>query len=132
MNEDSLIETIRTASRTIVRELGFMRTTLAGTEFSPSAVHALLEIERQEMMTAAQLVLVLGLDKSSVSRMVGKLMRAGLLIETAGEDDTRLKPLCLSATGRQTVAGSTPMGGNRLRRHWRICTHCSNKPLLRD
>ncbi|MGQ6385614.1 bifunctional helix-turn-helix transcriptional regulator/GNAT family N-acetyltransferase [Serratia sp. IR-2025] len=104
MNEDSLIETIRTASRTIVRELGFMRTTLAGTEFSPSAVHALLEIERQEMMTAAQLVLVLGLDKSSVSRMVGKLMRAGLLIETAGEDDTRLKLLCLSATGRQTVA----------------------------
>ncbi|WP_342212198.1 hypothetical protein [Roseitalea porphyridii] len=35
---------IRDASRRLVRELGFMQATLAGTDLSPSAVHAIIEI----------------------------------------------------------------------------------------
>ncbi|PIN63827.1 hypothetical protein CKQ90_29775, partial [Klebsiella pneumoniae] len=51
-----------------VRELGFMSTTLAATHYSPSAVHTLLEVSMRGEMTAAQLVTLLGLEKSSVSR----------------------------------------------------------------
>ncbi|BCP51425.1 MarR family transcriptional regulator [Kaistia sp. 32K] len=100
-----LIDEIRSASRQIVRELGFMDPTLAGTAYSASAVHALLEVERRESMTAAELVQVLKLEKSSISRMIGKLVRAGELAETAGAGDGRVKPLRLTSQGLRTVAG---------------------------
>lgn len=100
-----LVDEIRSASRRIVRELGFMDPTLAGTAHSASAVHALLEIERRGSMTAAQLVQALRLEKSSISRMVGKLVSAGELMEAAGAEDGRVKLLVLTAQGAQTVAG---------------------------
>jgi DNA-binding MarR family transcriptional regulator len=65
----------------MVRELGFMNTTLAATHYSPSAVHTLLEVSVRGAMTAAQLVTLLGLEKSSVSRMVARLLAAGELEE---------------------------------------------------
>ncbi|NWA02301.1 helix-turn-helix domain-containing GNAT family N-acetyltransferase [Pseudomonas gingeri] len=102
--DPSLVEEIRSASRTMVRELGFMRATLAGTDYSASAVHALLEVEAAGAMTAARLVQVLGLEKSSVSRMMGKLIDAGELRETLSAEDARAKQLLLTEQGRQTVA----------------------------
>ena len=66
MPDTPLIQQIRTASRLMVRELGFMSTTLAATHYSPSAVHTLLEVSMRGEMTAAQLVTLLGLEKSSV------------------------------------------------------------------
>lgn len=63
MTSSPLIDEIRTASRLMVRELGFMRATLAATDYSPSAVHTLLEISLRGAMTAAQLVQILGLGK---------------------------------------------------------------------
>ncbi|MGO3570299.1 MAG: MarR family transcriptional regulator, partial [Serratia grimesii] len=38
------LHSIRDASRHLVRELGFMGSTLAETDLPPSAVHALIEI----------------------------------------------------------------------------------------
>lgn len=99
-----LIDSIRSASRLMVRELGFMRTTLANTDYSPSAVHALLEMEARGSVTAAQLVNILGLEKSSVSRMVRKLIKAGEIMEAMGEDDGRVKLLSLTNQGVRTVA----------------------------
>jgi len=98
----ALIEEIRTASRTMVREFGFLRATLAATDYSASGVHALLEIEAGDGVSAAQLAQSLGLEKSSVSRMVGKLIKAGEIEERAAED-ARVKLLQLTAQGRQTV-----------------------------
>jgi DNA-binding MarR family transcriptional regulator/GNAT superfamily N-acetyltransferase len=99
----ALIEQIRGASRTMVREWGFMRATLAATDYSPSAVHTLLEIETQGALSAAQLVQLLDLDKSSVSRMVGKLIKAGEVVESA-DADGRVKRLQLTTQGKRTVA----------------------------
>ena len=76
MTSSPLIDEIRTASRLMVRELGFMSATLAATDYSPSAVHTLLEISLRGAMTAAQLVQILGLEKSSVSRMLARLVTA--------------------------------------------------------
>lgn len=98
-----LIDQIRGASRTMVRELGFMRATLAGTQYSPSAVHTLLEIEAHGALAAARLVQLLDLEKSSVSRMVAKLIKAGELEESAGVDG-RVKRLQLTKQGQRTVA----------------------------
>ncbi|RZL06330.1 MAG: MarR family transcriptional regulator, partial [Rubrivivax sp.] len=54
-------------------------------------------------MTAAELVQLLRLEKSSVSRMLGRLVAAGELKESAGDDDARVKHLQLTARGKRTV-----------------------------
>lgn len=100
----ALIDRIRSASRRMVRELGFMQATLASTDYPPSAVHAILEIGIHRSLTSMQLAEVLGLEKSSVSRMVRKLIDAGELKETVSAEDARAKPLALTAKGRRTLA----------------------------
>ncbi|MFS2123307.1 GNAT family N-acetyltransferase [Pseudomonas sp. Pseusp97] len=101
--DPSVVEQIRSASRTMVRELGFMRTTLAGTDYSPSAVHALLELGSCGALTAVQLVQFLGLEKSSVSRMLARLVQAGEVGQGSGDDDARTKQLYLTEQGKRTV-----------------------------
>ncbi|ARU04920.1 MarR family transcriptional regulator [Comamonas serinivorans] len=102
-SEMALVESIRAASRTLVRELGFMKATIAATAHSPSAVHALMEIDAQGALTAVQLASLLDLDKSSVSRMVAKLLAAGELHEQAHPEDGRVKSLSLTPQGARTV-----------------------------
>lgn len=100
----SLVEEIRAASRTMVRELGFMGGDFAGTDLSPSAVHALIEIEKEGGINARDLGALLRLEKSSVSLMLGKLVDSGDIKEDAGEGDARIKILSLTASGKKRVA----------------------------
>lgn len=109
-----IVEEIRTASRLMVRELGFMNHTLAATDYSPSVVHTLLEVETQGSMTAAQLVQILGLEKSSVSRMLAKLVEAGELEEMPSAADARTKLLSLTGKGRKTVRAINRYGNERV------------------
>jgi DNA-binding MarR family transcriptional regulator len=88
-----------------VRELGFMGSTLAGTDLPPSAVHALIEIGDRHVDTAAELCSVLNLEKSSVSRMLNKLIKTGELVTQPSERDAREKLLRLTEKGQQTLAG---------------------------
>lgn len=97
------IQNIRAASRLMVRELGFMNQNLAATDYPPSAVHSMLEIETHGSLTAAQLVQILGLEKSSVSRMLAKLVEAGELKETPSAEDATTKQLSLTGKGTETV-----------------------------
>jgi len=105
-----LIDDIRAASRQMVRELGFMDATVAATDYPPSAVHAILEIGLRGPMTVMQLAEFLHLEKSSVSRMVRKLIEAGELKETTDPTDARSKPLSLTAKGRRTLASLHDFG----------------------
>ncbi|MGC7404443.1 MarR family winged helix-turn-helix transcriptional regulator [Pandoraea pneumonica] len=108
--DTALIDAIRAASRKMVRELGFMRTTLAGTEYSPSAVHAMMEIGTRQSLTAAELAEFLNLEKSTISRMVRKLIEAGELKETVSRGDARAKLLSLTPRGKRTVAAIHAFG----------------------
>lgn len=109
-----LIEEIRSSSRRMVRELGFMNSTLAATDYSPSAVHTLLEIESKGAMAAAQLVQILGLEKSSVSRMLSRLLAAGELQEIQSSEDARVKQLKLTEKGIETVSRINAYGSMRV------------------
>jgi len=104
MPDFALIDEIRAASRQMVRELGFMETTLAATDYPPSAVHTILEVGLRGPMTAMQLAAFLHLEKSSVSRIVHKLIEAGEMKETTDPADARSKPLSLTTKGRRTLA----------------------------
>src|ERR1700755_306390 len=110
----ALIDDIRAASRQMVRELGFMDATLAATDYPPSAVHAILEIGIRGPMTAMHLGDVLHLEKSSVSRMVRKLIENGELKETVDLDDAPIKPLSLTAKGRRTLSALHEFGRHQV------------------
>lgn len=110
MSKHAFVDSIRAASRQMVRELGFMQSTLAATNYPASAVHAILEIGARGALTAGDLATVLGLEKSSVSRMVRKLIEAGELQENASGKDGRAKPLSLTAQGKRTLVSIHEFG----------------------
>lgn len=101
------IDRIRAASRRLVRAFGFLDRTLAGTDLSPSAVHAIIETghatQGGEPVTAKRLGEILGLEKSTVSRLVAGLVRRGELTERVSPEDGREKWLSLAARGRATL-----------------------------
>ncbi|UFZ07910.1 MarR family winged helix-turn-helix transcriptional regulator [Bradyrhizobium ontarionense] len=115
MTDATLVDDIRAASRLMVRELGFMEATVAATDHPPSAVHTILEIGLRGPMTALQLGEILHLEKSSVSRMVRKLIDGGELQEMIDPGDARIKPLSLTAKGRRTLAALHAFGRQQVR-----------------
>ena len=110
----TLIDDIRAASRQMVRELGFMEQTVAATDYPPSAVHAILEIGARGPMTSGQLADFLHLEKSSISRMVRKLIEYGELKEFADAEDARIKPLSLTPKGRRTLVAIVDFARRRV------------------
>lgn len=103
LQHSALVDPVRAASRDLVRELGFTGASFAGTEFPPSAVHALIEIEKG-YATAGEVGKVLKLEKSSVSRLLRKLIVSRMVDENPGTDDERVKLLSLTPLGRERVA----------------------------
>ncbi len=100
----NMIPNIRAASRNLVRELGFMGRTLAGTNLSASGVHAIIEIGSSNQLTSKDLCDRLLLEKSTVSRLVRSLIDAGLVQELRSDEDARAKHLRLSHKGETTLA----------------------------
>ena len=99
-SREKTVQDLREFSRKLVRELGFMRTSLAGSDLAPSAVHAIIEIGLQPGIQARDLAAILRLDKSNTSRQVAKLESAGLLTREASADDARSSMLYLTDAGK--------------------------------
>ncbi|WP_042262882.1 bifunctional helix-turn-helix transcriptional regulator/GNAT family N-acetyltransferase [Paraburkholderia heleia] len=116
--ETTILE-LREFSRRLVRELGFMRATLADSDLAPSAVHAIIEIGARPGINARALGDVLRLDKSNTSRQVARLEAAGL-VKRKTADDARSAELTLSAAGQKLRAKidrfATDQVSNALRR----------------
>ena len=81
-----------------------MRNTVAGTPLSLTAAHAMVEIGAGDGITAGQLCDILLLEKSSVSRLLKKLIESGEVQETPDPRDGRIKLLTLTVKGRATLA----------------------------
>ena len=99
----SRIDEMRSASRHIVRELGFMQKGLAGTELSPSAVHTIIELGYGTVTNASDLAALLHLEKSSVSRLVQKLENDGLIEVRPDPIDKRSRVLSLTQNGQNLL-----------------------------
>lgn len=98
-SREQTIRDLREFSRKLVRELGFMRTSLAGSDLAPSAVHAIIEIGLQPGIQARDLAGILRLDKSNTSRQLAKLESAGLVTRETDTDDARSSRLALTDAG---------------------------------
>ncbi|PLP59351.1 GNAT family acetyltransferase [Mesorhizobium loti] len=87
-----------------------MKPTVAGTDLPPSAVHSIIEIGGNDGLTAAALGEILNLEKSSVSRMLRKLIDAGEIEERMNPNDARSKLLRLTARGEETLLAINRFG----------------------
>lgn len=101
----SYVRDIRAASRDLVRQFGFMNHTIAGTDLSASAVHAIIEISNNEKLSSKQLSDLLCLEKSTVCRMVKALIKRGEVSEERSPEDGRVKYLFLTDRGLKTLNG---------------------------
>lgn len=98
---DATILELRDFSRKLVRELGFMRATLADSDWAPSAVHAILEIGMAPGINAKDLGAILRLDKSNTSRQLARLEAAGIVERRVSSEDARAIELYLTAEGKK-------------------------------
>src|SRR5262245_13386435 len=87
IKSEVFVEPIRKSSRQLVRELGFMSSSLAGTRYPPSSVHALIEIGTGNATTATQLCNTLNLEKPNIKHTLHCLIDAGEIQETSNEQD---------------------------------------------
>lgn len=97
-----LISEVRRSSRALVREFGFLNHRLAGTDLSPSAVHAVVETGLQGSITASELTERLRLEKSTTSRLLTSLIERGEISESPNPQDGRSKLLTLTHQGAET------------------------------
>ena len=134
------IPAIRSSSRALVREFGFMSNTasFAGTTHPASAVHALIEISHSSSlngpdsstMTASKLSKILNLEKSSVSRMLRKLIEEDEVEERISGKDGREKVLHLTEKGRETVELIDTIGDKMVGRALRVLEGGANAEIV--
>ena len=103
LKNDPLVSDIRSTSRALVRQFGLMNQGVAGTDLSLSAVHAIIEIGRTGNISAKDLCDKLLLEKSTISRLVKKLVNKGDLVEFRSSQDSRVKHLRLTSQGNKTL-----------------------------
>lgn len=108
------IDKMRSAARHIVRELGFMQKGLAGTDLSPSAVHTIIELGYGTVNTASDLGALLHLEKSSVSRLVKRLAKDGLIQAKPDPADNRSRALSLTDKGQTLLCDVEGFGRRQL------------------
>jgi putative acetyltransferase len=95
---------LRTASRELVRELGFLQGKDTATGLSHSHCHALIELDALGSVAQADLPALLRLDKSTTSRIVAELIGRRWVRARASDDDARARILTLTPQGRAKVA----------------------------
>lgn len=99
-----MVGPIRAASRELVRELGFMNSTLAGTSHSAAAVHILIELGYGSPKSVVELSDTLNLNTVSVTRALHDLTVAGEVAEATAStyDDTSV--YSLTSQGHRTLS----------------------------
>jgi putative acetyltransferase len=95
---ESIVPAVRQASREFVRELDLLD--VPHGSCTMSECHALIELGRHDVLTAAQLGRHLRLEKSTISRKLTRLQKKGLVRSRQDPDDGRYKRLALAGPGR--------------------------------
>lgn len=110
-----LVSPIRDASRQLVRELGFLHRTLAGTNMSAAAVHMLLEIGDHGVHDAVELHARLKLDGGSGTELEAALKELKFQGHiTARNSSPGITSYHLTARGSDTLRAINAFGVDRV------------------
>ncbi|MEN7344087.1 MAG: helix-turn-helix domain-containing GNAT family N-acetyltransferase [Pseudomonadota bacterium] len=101
---DKQVAEIRAHSRAMVRELDVLDSQHCFGRYSLSECHLLTELESMGEASAGELSERLVLEKSTISRMVQRLIDHGEILMRSDQSDRRKKRLRLSAAGRKATA----------------------------
>lgn len=104
MMKSEQVERVREVLRRFNRRAGVLQTDPYGLGLSLSQGSALVDIDRFGQLRSQDLVQLLNLEKSSVSRLVANLEDRKLLKTAPDPEDGRSKQLSLTASGRKAVA----------------------------
>lgn len=100
------VRRLRAALRVLERELALdLREQTGACGVTTAQCHALLELSLLGPVTATELARAMGLDKSTLSRTVEGLEKAGLVERAPHLEDARARRLTLTAAGRAQVKG---------------------------
>jgi len=99
MNDE--IHPVRHAARLLVRELDLLGGRVSCCGLTVSECHLVTELSMRGQATASELGELLVLEKSTMSRLVNKLVKNGLVCARCCEDDRRARLLCLTEKGKQ-------------------------------
>lgn len=103
MSNSNLPETLRESLRLLVRRLGILeRGEAYCCSITISQCHTIVEVGRAGKMSLNVLADNLGLDKSTISRSIDKLVSDGIMLRDTDPEDRRYLTLYLSEKG-QTI-----------------------------
>ncbi|MGB1249100.1 MAG: MarR family winged helix-turn-helix transcriptional regulator [Candidatus Promineifilaceae bacterium] len=90
----------------LVRAFGWHRpmSTPCGKPVPIAEAHALMELEKQRVLTQHELTIRLNLSKSTVSRLVGNIVKRGWVERSRNATDGRVSDLRLTDAGHKAAA----------------------------
>jgi DNA-binding MarR family transcriptional regulator len=91
----------------------------------------LLSCELGEARTPAELARLYGLEASSITRMIERLERKGLLTRAHSRDDRRRVLLRVTPRGRRCLQEALPIAASVAARAWRGITTAERRTLQR-
>lgn len=94
------VQPLRHAARQLVRELHLLDGRVACCGIPLAECHLITELNRVGQATATELCERLVLEKSTVSRLVNRLVEKGFIRAASCEDDKRTRILCLTGKGK--------------------------------
>lgn len=101
---DRRIEAVRRFSRFYSKQIGMLSEGLLNSPYSLTEARLIYELAHHGETTASELSSELGLDPGYLSRILGKLGRAGLIEKQRSRADARRTILRLSKAGEETFA----------------------------
>ena len=101
--EHAQVEAIRTYSRMMVRELGFLNKFPRDEDISASQIHIMIELNRYGRLKGSELCDALQLDKSTISRSTKMLVEKGWITSSEDAKDARSKEYMLTSAGHKRL-----------------------------
>jgi len=96
---DKRIQELRHNLRLLVRELDLLKLDYTRKGYTTSQLHFLIELKLKGVLKQNQIADSLGLNKSSISRLVTQLQKQGLITVLDDDEDKRVKQIGLTNEG---------------------------------
>lgn len=99
-NKDNTINEIRKFNRFYIVNMGFLSSNYFGSEYSIAETRILFEIMTHGICIQSDIVRLLHIDKSYLSRMINRLCKKGLVEKRKSKNDKRATEIMLTDKGK--------------------------------